>query len=125
MNKYIIIGILSIGALLLFGLNKYSLLDTEYLFGWGRFKPFPTEIRQKHVITIEKVDALIRKENGNSEVTSRSEKFNLENYLGIIEIGVLPELKKNDPSNPVEQDIQLLVEDIRKYIIKNKGRILK
>lgn len=120
MNKYIIfISILSIGIIVtLFGLGRYLFLDTEYLFGWGRFKPFPEEIRQKHAFTIEKVDALIRKESIDS-VTSRSEKFNLENYLGIIKIGVLPELKKSDPHRPdtqSEQDIKLLIEDIEKYI---------
>lgn len=118
-KKYIIlVGILSIGGgVLLFGLGKYSLLDTEYLFGWGRFKSFPKELRQKHATTIEKVDALIKKENIDN-VTSHSEKFNLENYLGIIEIGVFPYLQENDLS---KQDVQLLIEDIKKYI-KDKGR---
>lgn len=125
MNKYIIIGILSTGIIVaLVGLGKYSLLDTEYLFGWGRFKPFPTEIRQKHATTIEKVDAFIIKENGVGEVTSRSEKFNLENYLGIIKIGVLSKLYKNNPNDPFMQDVELLAEDIRKYIIKDKGRAI-
>lgn len=118
MNKYIIGGVLGVGVLvLLFGLGKYSLLDTEYLFGWGRFAPFPEEVRQKHITTIEKVDAFIMKENA-SEVTSHSEKFNLENYLGIIEIGVLPYIKAGDP---FAQDVRLLVEDIRRYN-KDKGR---
>lgn len=119
MNKYIIlVGILSVGVIvLLFGPGRYSFLDTEYLFGWGRFKPFPEEIRQRHAATIEKVDELIIKESGG-EVTSYSEKFNLEHYLGIIEIGVLPYLKNNDL---LKQDIQLLTQDIRNYII-DKGR---
>lgn len=118
MNKYIIGGILGTGVfVLLFGLGKYSLLDTEYLFGWGRFVSFPEEIRQKHFITIEKVDAFIMKESA-SEITSRSEKFNFKNYLGIIEIGVLPYIKADDPFT---QDVRLLVEDIRRYI-KDKGR---
>lgn len=120
MNKYIILaGVLSVATIIaLVGLGKYSLLDTEYLFGWGRFKPFPEEIRQKHNATIERVDAFIIKENGNNEVNSRSEKFNLENYLGIIRVGVLPYLEKSDP---LRQDIQLLIDDIEKHI-KDKGR---
>lgn len=114
MNKYIIlVGILSIGIIMtLFSLGRYSLLDTEYLFGQGRFKPFPEEIRQRHFATIEKVDTLIKKEN-KDDITSRSEKFNLELYLKLVVIGVLPYLKENDP---LRQDIQLLAEDIRKYI---------
>lgn len=118
MNKYfILIGIIAIGIIvLLFGLGKYSFVDTAYQFGWGRFQPFPEEIRQKHTATIEKVDALIIEDV--SEITSRSEKFNLENYLGVVVTGVLPYLKEGDPFN---QDVQLLVEDIRKYT-ENKGR---
>lgn len=125
MNKYIILaGVLSVTTIIaLVGLGKYSLLDTEYLFGWGRFKPFPEEIRQKHNATIERVDAFIIKE-GIGEVTSRSEKFNLENYFGIIMIGVLPELYKNNPNDPFMQDIELLVEDIRKYYYKENGRAI-
>ncbi|MEK7510019.1 MAG: hypothetical protein AAB567_00465 [Patescibacteria group bacterium] len=123
MNKYlIVIGILGIGVVIVFlVLGNHSFFDTEYLFGWGSFKPFPEEIRQKHVTTIEKVDALIVEENGAAEVTSRSEKFNLENYLGIIKVGVLPDLNKKNPNDPFMQDVELLVEDIRKYI-KDKGR---
>lgn len=122
MNKYIILtGILSIGVIVtLFGLGRYLLLDTKSLFGWERFKPFPKEIRQKHTVTIERADSFIRNENSDS-ITSQSEKFNLELYLKLIEIGVLPYLKENDP---LRQDVQLLAEDIRKYIIKDKGRTL-
>jgi len=118
MNKYLIlIGILGIGVVIVFlVLGNHSFFDTEYLFGWGSFKPFPEEIRQKHAATIEKVDALIVEENGAGEVTSRSEKFNLENYLGIIKVGVLPDLNKKNPNDPFMQDVELLVEDIRKYI---------
>lgn len=122
MSKHFILIISALGIVIiaLVGLGRYSLLDAEYLFGWGRFKSFPTEIRQKHVTTIEKVDLLIRKDNMDSIISS-SKKFNLENYLGIIEIGVLPYLKDSDT---LKQDTQLLAEDIRKYIIKNKDRML-
>lgn len=123
MNRYILlITVLVIGILIiLFGLGRYSFMDTAYLFGWGVFKSFPEEIRQRHVATIEKVDALIVKENGIHEVTSKSKKFNLENYLGIIEVGVLSELNKNNPDDPFIQDVELLTQDIRKYI-NTKGR---
>lgn len=118
MNKYIIGGIFGVGIIvLLFGLGKNSILDTEYLFGVNHFVPFPEEIRQKHIAVIEKIDAFIIKENA-SEITSHSEKFNLENYLGIIEIGVLPYIKADDP---FAQDVGLLVEDIRRHI-QDKGR---
>lgn len=99
-------------VMLLFGIERYSLLDAEYLFSWGRFKPFPEEMRQKHAITIEKMDTLIRKENKDN-ITSRSENFNLELYLKLIEIGVYPYLKEGDP---LRMDAQLLMEDIRNYI---------
>ena len=116
MYKYIIftIGILSIGIIVIsFGLSKYSFSDIQqYLVERGRFNPFPEEIRQKHAVTIEKVDKFIRKENRDS-VTSRSEKFNLKNYLGIIEIGVFPYLDKNDP---LRNDVQSLIQDIRNYL---------
>lgn len=99
-------------VMLLFGIGCYSLLDTEYLFGWGRFKLFPEEIRQKHAATIEKVDTLIRKENKDN-IASRSENFNLELYLKLIEIGVYPYLKEDEP---LRMDVQLLMEDVRNYI---------
>ncbi len=122
MNKYLIaIGILSIGIIvLLFGLSNCSLFDINYLFGKIRYPYLPKEIQQKHSATIEKVDTLIRKENRDS-ITSQSENFNLEVYLKHIEIGVFPYLKENDP---LEKDIQLLAEDIRKYI-NDKGRATK
>lgn len=123
MNKYIILasvlGVIIIIALV--GLGKYSLLDSEYLFGWGRFKPFPEEIRKKHSATIERVDAFIIKEIARNEVTSHSEKFDLENYLGIIRVGVLTELYKKNPQDPFMQDVESLADDIEKYI-KEKGR---
>lgn len=126
MNRYIILIIILIivALVLLFGLGPYSLFDTAYLFGWGASKPFPEEIRQKHIATIEKVDELIKKENIDS-VTSRSKKFNLENYLKIIEIGVLPDLNKKYPNDDsFIQDVKLLIEDIRKYINKDRKYLI-
>lgn len=112
-NRLVFVSIAGvILVMLLFGIERYSLLNTEYLFSWGRFKPFPEEIRQKHATTIEKVDTLIRKENKDS-VTSRSENFNLELYLKLIEISVYPYLKEEDS---LKMDMQLLVQDIRNYI---------
>lgn len=113
-KKYaVLIGVLSISAIvLLFGQSIYSLVDVDYLQGKSQYNYLPKDIQQKHSATIEKVDALIRKENRDS-ITSQSENFNLEVYLKHIEIGVLPYLKGNDS---LEKDIQLLTEDIRKYI---------
>ncbi len=116
MNKYIIlIGILSIGiVVLLFGLGSDSIFNYHYLFGKIKYPYLPKDIQQKHAITIEKVDSLIKKANRDS-ITSQSENFNLEVYLKYIQIGVLPYLKKDDP---LSEDIQLFAEDIRRYMIK-------
>lgn len=113
-KKYIIItSILSIGIIiLLFGFGSNLIFDRQYLFGKTKYPYLPKEIQQKHTAAIEKVDILIRKENKES-ITSQSEKFNLEVYLKYIQIGVLPYLEKDDL---LKEDIQLLAEDIEKYI---------
>ncbi len=105
-KKYaVLIGILSIGAIVLWLGNSFAI---KYLRGEDQYNYLPKEIQQKHSATIEKVDALIRKENPEA-ITSQSKDFDLQIYLKHIQIGVYPYLKEDDP---LKQEAQSLVQDI-------------
>ncbi len=109
-KKYVVlIGILSIGAIVLWLGNSFAV---KYLRGEDQYNYLPKEIQQKHSATIEKVDALIKKENPEA-ITSQSKNFNLEVYLKYLQVGVRPYLKEDDP---LRKDTELLIQDILNYI---------
>lgn len=113
-KKYVILlGILIIGIIiLLFRQSIYSFTDIKYLQGKSQYSYLPKDIQQKHSATIEKVDALIQKEN-KENITSQSKNFDLQVYLKNVQIGVFPYLQKDDP---LKQETQSLIQDILNHI---------
>jgi hypothetical protein len=100
--------------------NQFQLAPKEKLakFYEAQFKRFydsiPTDVSQKHAVTIAKIDQKIEDENIAGAITSKISNFDLDYYNHVVKIGILPYIDKNDSFG---KDVVELINDIDKYTI--------
>ena len=77
----------------------------------------PKDIMEKHRNTIKAVDEIMKKGNMNG-YTSDNDHFDLNTYVHLIQVGVVPYISKEDP---LLKKVNELIGDILDRItIKNK-----